>query len=107
MRPDTTLPIRADSVRDLRAKERQLWEVKGNAGEQGLWYSGHQGRLGAGSWGMGGCGLADIGTGNRWLGRASQAEGKARAKAPEDWECKSRLKGSWMVFFIWKVPFRR
>lgn len=45
----------------------------------------------------------EMGIGNRGLGRELSEE-KARAKAPEDWECRSRHKGSWVVFFIWKVP---
>lgn len=64
-------------------------------GEQDLCDLGHQGRLEEGA-----SELGKISIGNRRLGRANQAEEKARAKAPEDWKHKSRHKESWVVFII-------
>lgn len=55
-----------------------------------------------GSWGRGGLAIVEMGTGSMGLGRETK-RGKGRAKAPEDWECRSRHEGSWVVFFIWKV----
>lgn len=77
-------------------------------GEQDLCYSLHQGRLwGLGGWGRKGLGLVEMGTGNKSLGRASQGNGQGKGKGPRGLEMEEQTQGRLVVFFIWKVPFRR